>query len=215
MKRINYPVDYATLKKAIRKSAVPTDGLNFFIDIEKLNSLVADSNLAVVPNMVKSKRVTREDVIYLGEFFRGKDLEWINQYKAISSVIFIRKDYIDQRAVALMEEMTKPQIEDPDIDKVNIATILLANYPCYTASVVSYKSNDLKRRAELCYEIMCKANKVTIDIDNKEYHKPTNESEEPVPTPTFDPSVGEEIADTIDDDVVDDIVDETGNEELD
>lgn len=208
MKRINYPVDYATLKKAIRKSAVATDGLNFFIDFEKLNSLVAESGLTVVPNMVKSRRLTREDVAFIGEFFRGKDLEWINQYKALSSVIFIKTESIDDRALALMHEMTKPQIEDPDIDKVNVVATLLANYPCYTAAIVSYKSNDLKRRADLCYEIVCKANKVTIDTDNKEYHKPVNPEEVPVPTP-------EPVVEEPEDEAEDDIVDETGNEELD
>ena len=204
---IKYPVNYADLKRAIRKSAVATEGIGFIIDFEKLNELVESLSVVAVPNMIKSKRITPEDVAFLGEFFVGKNLEWINQYKAISNVIFIRADYIDDKALALMEDLRKRQIDFPDIDKVNTVATLLAEYPCYSAAIVSYRSNDPKRYADLCLEIICKANKVTIDVDNKAYHKPTNE--EPV---VEEPEEGEpEILD--DDD--DEIIDETGNDPLD
>lgn len=169
-----YKVDYALLKKAIRKCTIPGRGIEFIIDFEKLNYLVEEYGLTAVENRIKSRRVGQEDVVYLAEFFKDTQLRWIDQYKHMSSIIFIKTESIDEKAIELMNDLKKPLIDHPDIDKVECLTELLANYPCYTASVVSYKSTDPKRLGLLCSEIICKANVVTIRQDNIDYHKPKN-----------------------------------------
>lgn len=174
----NYPVDYAELKKAIRKCAIPGKGIEFIIDFEKLNELVAEYGLTAVENKIKSRRVNPEDVVYVAEFFKDNDLRWVDQYKHMSSVIFIKTDAIDDEACELMEDLKKPLIDFPEIDKVACLTTLLAKYPCYTASIISYKSTDPKRLGLLCTQIVCKANLVLIRQDNALYHRPKNNNAE-------------------------------------
>ena len=178
MKTTDYKVNYTTLKKAIRKSTMQGKGIDFRFDFEKLNENVAECGLTAIPNDIRSRRVNPEDVAYLGEFFKATDLQWIDQYKHMSSLIFIKTDSIDEKAAELIEDMKKPQIDYPDIDKVETLTKLLALYPCYTASVISYKSSDPKRYGLLCTEIICKANMITIQDDNNKYHTPSNNTAE-------------------------------------
>ena len=179
MKRItNYKVEYGALKRAIRKSLIQGKGIDFSVDFDLLNANISDLGITAIEYRTKSKHVNPEDVAYLGEFFRQSDLAWINKFRQYSSIVFINNDYIDDEARELMEDIKTPLIDNPDLDKVEIMSTLLSKYPCYIASVISYKSTDTKRLGILCTEVICKANLATIMKDNETYHKPENNNQE-------------------------------------
>lgn len=169
----NYKVDYVKLSKCIRDSLIQGRTIDFEFDFDKLAAGVAEYDLLVVPNPVKSKRIGPEDIVFIGEFFKGDKLSWIDHHKYYSSLVFVRTDVegaLDEEFYELMEDMKKPLIDNPDIDKAETLARILAKYPCYVATVVSYKNADIKRTGLLNTEIICKANTVTIKLDNYEYH---------------------------------------------
>ena len=65
--------------------------------------------------------------------------------------------------------MHQTQVNDPDLDKVNTLAKIIANYPCYFATVVSYESNDPMREGKPTYTIGCRANTITIEHEKYKY----------------------------------------------
>ena len=182
MQRItDYKVNYGKLSADIRQAAIQGKGIDFTFNIDLLTNLVKDSELLVVYNNIKSKRIGPEDIVYLSEFFKREKLSWLDHFKFYSSLVFVRTDVpgaLDDEFWQLMDDMKADQLENPDIDKAETLGKILRKYPCYVASVVSYKNADIKKCGTISYEIVCKANQVTIDIDNKKYHAPVNTTEE-------------------------------------
>ena len=174
----DYKVNYVELSNCIRRAAIQGRGIDFTFDFETLQSGVEPMSLIVVPNDIKSKRIGPEDIVYLGEFFKKTKLSWLDHFKFYSSLVFVRTDVpgaLDDEFWQLMDDMRANQIDNPDIDKAETLAKIVAKYPCYTASVVSYKNADIKHNGTISFEIICKANLVTINIDNAKYHKPENE----------------------------------------
>lgn len=203
MNRItDYKVNYVELANCIRRSTIQGKGIDFTFDFDKLAIAVEKSSLLVVPNDIKSKRIGPEDIVCLGEFFKKTKLEWLDHFKFYSTLVFVRTDVpgaLDEEFYELMDEMRADQLLNPDIDKAEVLAKILAKYPCYVAMVVSYKNQDIKKFGTISFEVVCKANLVTINIDNAKYHKPTNNSDDNTTT--------EEIIEETTT-VVDEIVDE-------
>lgn len=173
----DYKVNYVELSNCIRKAAIQGKGIDFTFDFDKLAESITDMSLLVVPNDIKSKRIGPEDIVYLGEFFKKTKLSWLDRNKFYSSLVFVRTDVegaLDEEFYELMEDMKANQLDNPDIDKAETLAKILSKYPCYVASVVSYKNLDIKKCGTISFEIICKANLVTILIDNEKYHKPSN-----------------------------------------
>lgn len=177
-KRItDYKVDYTKLSNAIRNSTVQGKGIDFTFDLEHLQNSVNDSSLIVVPNYVFSKRVGPEDIVFLGEFFKKSKLAWLDRCKFFSSLIFVRTDVpgaLDDEFYHLIDLIKLNQFENPDIDKPEAIARVLSKYPCYTAVIVSYKNADIKRNGTISFEVVCKANQITIEVDNAKYSTPDN-----------------------------------------
>ena len=173
----DYKVNYVQLSNCIRKAAIQGKGIDFTFDFEKLNESVADMNLLVVPNDIKSKRIGPEDIVFLGEFFKKYKLTWLDHFKFYSSLVFVRTDVegaLDEEFWELMEQMKANQMDNPDIDKAEVLGKILVKYPCYVSAVVSYKNADIKHFGTISFEIVSKANLVTITIDNNKYYAPQN-----------------------------------------
>ena len=179
MERIkDYKVDYVALSNCIRKAAIQGKGIDFTFDFDALDESVKDFSLLTVHNDIKSKRVGPEDIPYLAEFFKKSKLAWLDRYKYYSSVVFVRTDIeslIDDELYELLEDMKADQMLNPDIDKAETLAKIIYKYPCYVASVVSYKNADIKKFGTISFEVVCKANLVTINADNEKYHSPSNE----------------------------------------
>ena len=176
----DYKVNYGKLSNSIRKSVKQGKGLDFTFDLDHLAELISEDSLLVVYNDIKSKRIGPEDIVYLGEFFKKDKLSWLDHFKFFSSLTFVRTDVpgaLDEEFYQLMDDMKADQLENPDIDKAETLAKILRKYPCYVASIVSYKNADIRKCGTISFEIYCKANQVTIDIDNKKYHAPSNNTE--------------------------------------
>ena len=56
---------------------------------DELGKLVEEFSLLVIPNPIKSKRIGPEDIVSLGEFFKGEKLSWLDHNKFYSSFYLI------------------------------------------------------------------------------------------------------------------------------
>ena len=81
--------------------------------------------------------------------------------------LFIDTTSLNKTALDLIEELKS---EDPTIDRTGIVSNLVANYPCWFATVVSYQSNNPKYLGKPSYEIKCRANKVVITNSDYQYN---------------------------------------------
>lgn len=177
----DYKVNYVQLSQCIRNAAIQGKGIDFTFDFDKLAESIEPMSLLVVPNNIKSKRIGPEDIVYLGEFFKKYSrLTWLDHFKFYSSLVFVRTDVpgaLDEEFYELMDMMKADQLENPDIDKAEVLAKIISKYPCYMSAVVSYKNADIKAAGFISFEIVSKANLVTINIDNEKYHVPENPEE--------------------------------------
>ena len=174
----DYKVNYGQLSQCIRAAAIQGKGIDFTFDFDALQSSIESMNLIVIPNDIKSKRIGPEDIVFLGEFFKKYKLNWLDHFKFYSSLVFVRTDVegaLDEEFWELLEEMKAPQIDNPDIDKAEVLAKILSKYPCYVSAIVSYKNADIKKFGTISFEIISKANLVTINIDNSKYMAPKND----------------------------------------
>ena len=168
--RIKYDVDFNAVKSAIRKSySLKSFGLGFTINYDQLDVEVSNYGLKCVWTNPESKLINVEDVTGIAEFYKGPKLLWLTDKKEFANIIFIKTESIDEIASELLEKLKKPQVEDPSFDRIEAVARLLANYPCYTAICVSYRSNDPKRHGLVGMEIAMRASSVTIKNDNYRY----------------------------------------------
>lgn len=165
-------VNYRVLKKDIIKSCFQKspESMHFFIDFKKLCEMVEDINLVPVNVGMDSKKVEIDLIPYLSEYFEKSRLSWFTESKYSTVICFVDSEAIDDKAKELIEKIDIMQINEPDVDKVNVLATLVAEYPCYFATIVSYQSNDPKRVGKPSYEIVCRANKVVIKNSNYQYN---------------------------------------------
>lgn len=173
MKQQLYSVDYNVLKSNIIKSCIQVekDELLFEVNYDKLSDLSEDIGLAVVDVGTKSKAVEAKDIIILSEYFKGKKLSWFNENKEYTQLVFVKLDNADDHLLELLEDMNTNEVDDPDIDKAATLAEIIANYPCYTATVVAYNSNNPERLGKISYMIGCRANTITITQENYKYNE--------------------------------------------
>jgi hypothetical protein len=144
--------------------------MKFEIDFEKLSDLAKELNLTPLYNALVSKPVHPQNIPFLSEYFEKERLSWFSDSKFFTVLTFIDTESIDEKAEKLIELLASDPIETPENDKVkNIAT-LVAEYPCYFATVVSYQNNDPNRAGRPSYEIICRANKVVIRSSDYQYN---------------------------------------------
>lgn len=164
-------IDYKVLESNIIKSCRSQFGsTQFMVSYDKLTSLCDDIGLTVVNTNLKSEKLTPNVIPYVQEYFKGKRLAWMSDEKEITTLIFVPTDSVDERCQSLLRDLDGSRVDDPDLDKVKSLAIVLADYPCYFATVVSYITNDIKRNGRTTYVIKCRANTVAIKQENYEYH---------------------------------------------
>ena len=169
-----FNVDYKVLKNRIIRSCKVTgkEIVDFSIDFDRLEEECRDLHLTPIFFGLNAKRVTPELVPYLNEYFKDTNLSWFNSSKFSTVISFINSNHIDGKALELLNKLKTPQVDDPSDDKVNDVAELLANYPCYSATVVSYKSNNPKfiKLNKPSYVIQIRANKVVITNSDYQYN---------------------------------------------
>ena len=172
-KQKKYNVNYQSIKAAIVKSCkqIYKNEIEFVVDYDKLSRQVDDIGLTVVNTGLTCSLIKPKDIIPLSEFFKKTKLSWITDKKFFTQLVFVRTDAIDEELSTLLSRMNENQVNNPDLDKVKTLATIIANYPCYLASVISYQSNDPMREGKPSYTVGCRANDVTIKNENYEYNQ--------------------------------------------
>ena len=164
-------VDYKLLKNSIIKACTSEkDSVKFNVNFDKLSRLVDDIGLVVLRVGGESKRVSVSNINILSEYFKGPKLSWLGEGKEFTTLTFLYTDSIDEKCEQLIESLHTSPVDDPEIDHTNVFATILAEYPCYSATIVSYKSNSPKRFGKASYEIKIRANTVAIKDQLYEYN---------------------------------------------
>lgn len=166
-------IDYKDLKNVINKCVssinFPTD-VKFKVDFNKLVSLSGEYGLTPISLGLNSKMISPEMIPYLSEYFLEEKLSWINEGKSYTVLTFFSKEDLTEEALEVIKEFAKNQSENPSLDRVAAMSDLVAKFPCYFATIVSYATNDPQKMDKLQYVIICRANKVVIKNDNYKYN---------------------------------------------
>lgn len=168
MNNVNYKTLKSNIIKACKQSSKGT--MKFIVDLDKLTTQVESMELIPLNLGMESKLVKPENIPYLSEYFEKSNLSWFSDSKYFTALCFIDKESVDETAQELIDQLNISTIEDPDLDHVSIASKLIADYPCYFATVVSYQNNDPKLYGKASYEIICRANKVVIKSSDYQYN---------------------------------------------
>lgn len=155
-------VEYSSIKSNIVKACKAThkEEPSFIVNYEKLNRSINNIGLTMLNVGTKSERVNPKDIPFMSEYFVGKDLQWLDEDKDHTTLVFVDNDAIDDTLSSLIKDLE--DFNDRDIDRTKTISNIVANYPCYFAEVVSYVRNDPNYFGELSYHIICRANKVII-----------------------------------------------------
>ena len=170
---MNNTVDYKILKTNIIKSCkqVKQGYMDFSINFDKLKSFCDDLNLVpICPIGEKAKIVTPEMIPYLSEYFEKTHLSWFTDKKYYTVITLIDSTSINDDAQKLIDILQIDQVNNPDIDKVQAMATLVANYPCYFATIISYQNGDPDRIGRPSYNVVCRANKVVIKSSDYQYN---------------------------------------------
>lgn len=163
-------INYRVLKSNIVHSCKQVgDGIEFEVDFNKLVEETAEIGLIPIKIGLQSKKITSDIIPYLSEYFEKDHLAWITDDKNYTILAFVVSSSLDEETLEKIKSYN-------DSDDISVSTIskILSSYPCYYATVVSYKSNTPKRIGRPSYEIICRANKVVIK--NKERKEETTEA---------------------------------------
>ena len=164
-------LDYKVLKSNILKCCrSERESTKFIVNYDKLSHMTKSIGLTMVNVGTKSKEVDPSDVIYLSEYFKGQRLSWISEYKQFTTLVFIQSEYINDKAEKLLDIINSSIIDNPDIDKIKAMSTLIAEFPVYFATVISYMSNDPQRYGKASYEIKCRANLISIQKEDYKYN---------------------------------------------
>lgn len=174
MESKEFNIDYKTLRNRIIRSTICKGNgiVDFQVDFNKLSSQVEELGLTPIHFGLDATRITPGIIPYLNEYFKDENLTWITDNKFYTAISFINTNYIDEKAQEYLDKLKVPQVDDPNIDRVNIVANLLAKYPCYTATIISYKSNNPRfiKSVSPSYVIQIRANKIIIENSNYQYN---------------------------------------------
>ena len=167
-------IDYNIIKKCIIKSCKQEGNvsLDFKINAEKLNSMVEECSLTFLNNFTSSKPVTSLDIPLISEYFKKQKLSWFNRSREYVVLSFILTDAIDPKCEKMIKDLyDKNKQKDPDFDRVAVISDILANYPCYNAVTVAYRSDDPNRLGKNSYTTIIRANVNAISREEYEYNE--------------------------------------------
>lgn len=162
-------VSYKVLKSNIIKALDPIieGSMQFVVDYPKLSDLTEEMNLLPLNVGLESAQILPDLIPYLSEYFYDTQLEWIDNTKFSTVLTFIDTTGLDRVALDLLDDLKS---EETDIDRTKIVAKLVADYPCYFATIVSYQNNNPKYLGKPSYEISCRANKVVIRSSDYQYN---------------------------------------------
>lgn len=163
-------VEYKVLKSNIIKSCESDKGIHFKVDYDKLSSMVQDIGLTLAKTGLESRFIKIEDIPFLNEYFIKDKLNWFEQSRELAVLTFFSTDELDDEGKDLLTKIATPKQDIPDEDKIHDMAVLVSKYPCYFATVVSYKNLDPRRISRPSYFIICRANKVAIKDANYKYN---------------------------------------------
>ena len=166
-------LDYNLIKKCIIRASKQESQttLDFIINAEKLNEYVEPHGLVFLKNGIKSRFVKSTDIPLISEYFKKQKLSWFNRSRHFTSLSFVVKDSLDEKGLKLIEDLyDKDREDDPDFDRVATVADILADYPCYNAVVVAYRSDDPNRLGKNSYTIIIRANINVISSPDYEYN---------------------------------------------
>lgn len=166
-------VNYKILKSCIIKSCkqLKQGLMDFTVDFKKLSNLTADLKLTPIEPIGFDAKIVQPEIIpFLSEYFEKSHLSWFNDSKFFSVITFIDSDSIDEKAQTLLDSLKMNQTDNPDNDKVKSIATLVAEYPCYFATIISYQNGDPDRIGRPSYDIVCRANKVVIKSSDYQYN---------------------------------------------
>ena len=165
-------VDYKVLKSNIIKACVAKhkNGYSFEVNYDKLKGLVEGLELVPIKVGMDCRIVSPEMIPFLSEYFEKSKLSWFNEEKYYTVLTFIKSDSIDEKAQTLLDKIAAPQVDDPEDDKIQDMSTLVAEYPCYFATVVSYRNDSPNRCGRPSYVIVCRANKIVIKSSDYQYN---------------------------------------------
>lgn len=165
-------VDYKKLRATVVKSCktVKGEGLKFTVKAKSLQEALSamEPKLRLINVGLTSNPVMDKDIVYLSEYFIKDDLKWFDQDKEFTSIIMIPEEAITEDCEELIAKLNTEQIDDPEIDRTEVMAKLIADFPCYFVTIVSYKKHDPRRSS--AFELKCRANKVVIKSDSYNYN---------------------------------------------
>ena len=170
-------LDYNKLKKSIIKSCKQESAntLNFSIAADNLNRFVNEYGLIFLYNDFNSEAVTGSNLPLISEYFKKEKLAWFNRSRHFIILSFVVRDKLDEEGLAIVEQLIKDnRSKDPDYDRVKMLAKVLANYSCYNALVVAYRSDDPNRMNKNSYTIMVRANVNAILDEEADYYNPND-----------------------------------------
>jgi hypothetical protein len=166
-------LDYSLIKKCIIKSCKQNNKvtLDFQIDANKLDELVSQYGVTFIYNGILAKPVMAWDIPLISEYFKKQKLSWFNRSRYYTTLSFIVTESLDKEGLELLENLKdKNRENDPNFDRVATVSKLLADYPCYNATIVSYRSDDPNRLGKNSYTIVIRANVNVISSPDYEYN---------------------------------------------
>ena len=169
----NHDLDYNVLKTNVIKACfIPdaADKLDFSINHEKLLKSTDDIGLVPVKVNLNSNMVTVESIPAISEFFKAQKLSWFDGSKNVATIVFVKKENINDKCQELINCAEVDTVENPDVDAANALATILAEYPCYLCMIVSYLSNDPMRQGRTTYMASCRANMVAIQQEQYKYN---------------------------------------------
>ena len=174
-------LDYKILKKKILKAVrQPGQTLEFVVNAKQLDTLVRPLGISFIYNDFQSEQVTGSNIPLLSEYFKREKLSWFNRSRHFSTLTFVDLESLDDRGNRILEELQrKDRSEDPSFDRADYVAELLAYYPCYNATVVSYRSEDPERMGKNSYTIIIRANINAILKQQYEYYHGENNPDNP------------------------------------
>lgn len=168
--RNKYSLDYNIIKKSIIKSTKSLGegdicNLRFRVNIKKLTEMLSDINLIPINVGSDSKPIKIDNVPLLSEQFKGQKLKWLSEDREFTTLVLVSYDKsngIDDELENKLATLSIPREDCPSIDRVNTLSDIIAEYPCYLATVVSYQSNDIRFIGRPSYGIVVRANSIVI-----------------------------------------------------
>ena len=84
---------------------------------------------------------------------------------------------IDEECAKMIRDLhDKNREKDPEFDRVALLAKISANYPCYNAVTVAYRSDDPNRLGKNSYTTIIRANVNAINKEEYDYYNPEDEN---------------------------------------